>query len=122
MEFSILFYLYNRPDMIKRIDWQSQVGRQLRLRDLHAFFAVVQAGSMAKAAAQLGVSQPAVSKIIADLEHALGVQLFDRSPQGVAPTVFGNALLKRGTTAFDELKQSIRDIEFLANPETGRVS
>ena len=116
-----MFYRYNRPDMIKRIDWESQIGRQLRLRDLHAFFAVVRCRSMAKAAAQLGVSQPAVSKVIADLEHALGVRLFDRSPQGVEPTVFGAALLKRGTAAFDELKQGIRDIEFLADPTTGEV-
>jgi DNA-binding transcriptional LysR family regulator len=107
--------------MSRRIDWESQIGRQLRLRDLHAFFTVVRSGSMAKAAAQLGVSQPAVSKVIADLEHALGVRLLDRSPQGVAPTVFGNALLKRGTAAFDELKQGIRDIEFLADPESGEV-
>src|SRR5262249_61704244 len=75
-------------------------------------------GSMAKAAAQLGVSQPAVSEVIADLEHALGVRLLDRSSQGVEPTMYGRALLKRGTIAFDELKQSIRDIEFLADPSS----
>jgi len=107
--------------MSRRINWQSQIGRQFRLRDLHAFFTVVQCGSMAKAALQLGVSQPAVSKVIADLEHALGVRLLDRSPQGVEPTIFGNALLKRGTAAFDELKQGIRDIEFLADPASGEV-
>jgi len=108
--------------MPRRIDWEGQVGRQLRLRDLHAFFTVVQCRSMAKAALQLGVSQPAVSKVIADLEHALGVRLLDRSPQGVEPTTFGHALLKRGTAAFDELKQGIRDIEFLADPTAGEVN
>jgi DNA-binding transcriptional LysR family regulator len=107
--------------MSRRIDWERQIGRQLRLRDLHAFFAVVNCGSMAKAAVQLGVSQPAVSKVIADLEHALGVRLLDRSPHGVEPTVFGQALLKRGLAAFDELKQGIRDIEFLADPASGEV-
>jgi DNA-binding transcriptional LysR family regulator len=107
--------------MSRRIDWEGQIGRQLRLRDLHAFFTVVQCRSMAKAALQLGVSQPAVSKVIADLEHALGVRLLDRSPQGIEPTVFGQALLKRGTAAFDELKQGIRDIEFLADPTAGEV-
>ena len=70
---------------------------------------------------EYGISQPAVSKVIADLEHALGVRLFDRSSQGVEPTVFGAALLKRGTAAFDELKQGIRDIEFLADPGAGEV-
>jgi DNA-binding transcriptional LysR family regulator len=105
----------------KRIDWESQIGRRLKLRDLHVFFTVVQRGSMAKAAAHLGVSQPAVSEVIADLEHALGVRLLDRSPQGVVPTVYGHALLKRGTVAFDELKQGIREIEFLADPTAGEL-
>lgn len=115
-------YRYNRAHMSRRIDWEGQIGRHLRLRDLHAFFTVVQCRSMAKAALQLGVSQPAVSKVIADLEHALGVRLLDRSPQGVEPTVFGNALLRRGTAAFDELKQGIRDIEYLADPTIGEVN
>jgi DNA-binding transcriptional LysR family regulator len=57
------------------------------------FFTVAQRGSMAKAAAQLGVSAPTVSEVIADLEHGLGVQLLDRSPQGVEPTMYGHALL-----------------------------
>src|SRR5512138_3397386 len=104
-----------------RIDWESQIGRRLRLRDLHVFGTVVQRGSMAKAAAQLGVSQPAVSEVIADLEHALGVRLLDRSTQGVEPTMYGNALLKRSIAVFDELKQSVRDIEFLADPTTGEI-
>ena len=43
-----------------KIEWESQIGRRLRLRDLHVFSMVVQCGSMAKAAAQLGVSQPTV--------------------------------------------------------------
>jgi DNA-binding transcriptional LysR family regulator len=107
--------------MSRRIDWESQIGRQLRLRDLHAFFTVVQQGSMAKAAAQLGVSQPAVSKVIAELEHALGVRLLDRNTKGVDPTIYGRALLKRGLAAFDELKQGIRDIEFLADPGSGEL-
>jgi DNA-binding transcriptional LysR family regulator len=76
---------------------------------------------MAKAANELGVTQPAVSEVIAGLENAFGVRLFDRSPQGVEPTIYGRALLKRGVAAFDELKQSLRDIEFLADPTKGEV-
>ena len=76
---------------------------------------------MAKAAAQLSVSQPTVSEVIADLEHALGVRLLDRIPAGVEPTMYGNALLKRRIAVFDELKQSIKDIEYLADPTTGEI-
>jgi DNA-binding transcriptional LysR family regulator len=107
--------------MVRKIDWESQIGRRLRLRDLHVFCTVVQRGSMAQAAAHLGVSQPAVSEIIADLEHTLAVRLFDRSRQGATPTIYGRALLKRATVVFDELKQSIRDLEFLADPTVGEV-
>src|SRR5262249_2588648 len=103
--------------MSRRIDWERQIGRQLRLRDLHAYFTVVRSGSMAKAAAELGVSQPAVSKVIADLENALGVRLLHRS----TTAVYGHGLLKRGSAAFDQLRQGIRDIEFLADPASGEV-
>jgi DNA-binding transcriptional LysR family regulator len=100
---------------------ESRISRRLRFRDLQVFFSVVQCGSMAKAANELGVTQPAVSEVVAGLEQAFGVRLFDRSPQGVEPTVFGRALLKRGVAALDELKQGIRDIEFLADPTKGEV-
>lgn len=100
---------------------EDRISRRLRFRDLQVFFSVVQCGSMAKAANELGVTQPAVSEVVAGLEHAFGVRLFDRTPQGVEPTIYGRALLKRGLAAFDELKQGIRDIEFLADPTKGEV-
>src|SRR5262249_12930446 len=104
-----------------RIDWERQLGRRLKLRDLHVFLTVAQRGSMAKAAAELGVSQPVVSEVIAGLEHAIGVRLFERSTQGVAPTLYGDALLKGGASALDELPQTISPIEFLANPAVGEL-
>ena len=107
--------------MANTVDWESLIGRRLRLRDLHVFFAVVQSGSMAKAATHLRVTQPAVSKAISELEGVLGVRLFDRSTQGVTPTVYGEALMKCGSTVFDELRQGIRAIEFLADPTSGDV-
>jgi len=100
---------------------ETRISRRLRFHDLQVFFAVVQCGSMAKAAAELGVTQPAVSEVIAGLEDAFGIRLFDRSPQGAEPTIYGRALLKRGIAAFDELKQGIRDIEFLSDPSKGEV-
>jgi DNA-binding transcriptional LysR family regulator len=102
-------------------DWESRIGRRLKLRDLHVLFAVVQWGSMAKAATHLAMSQPAVSKVIADLEDVLRVRLLDRSSRGIEPTRYAHALLKRGHLAFDELKQGIREIEFLADPTVGEV-
>jgi DNA-binding transcriptional LysR family regulator len=107
--------------MARGIDWDRQIGRRLKLRDLHVFLTVAQRGSMAKAAAELGVSQPVVSAVIADLEHAVGVRLFERSARGVEPTQYGDALLRGSAIAFDELKQTIHQIEFLADPAAGEL-
>lgn len=76
---------------------------------------------MTKAASKLAISVPVVSKAIADLEHTVGVPLLDRSPQGVEPTAYGRVLLHRGLAAFNELRQGVEDIEFLADPATGEV-
>jgi DNA-binding transcriptional LysR family regulator len=107
--------------MAGTVDWERRIGRRLRLRDLHLFFEVIRSGSMVRAAKQLRVTQPAVSKAVVDLEAVLGVRLLDRSPRGVAPTIYGQALLKCGSAVFDELRQGIRTIEFLADPTIGEV-
>jgi len=107
--------------MTRKISWEKHIGRNLKLRDLHVFFTVAQCGSMGRAALELGVAQPTVSEAIADLEHTFGVRLFDRSSQGVEPTNYGAALLKRSIAVFDELKQSSSDIDYLADPTTGTL-
>ena len=103
------------------MQWEDRIGRRLKLRDLHILLAVVQCGNMSKAARQLSVSNPVVTKAVADLEHTLGVRLLDRTPRGVDLTVYGRALLDRGLVAFDELRQAVKHIEFLANPTAGEV-
>jgi len=107
--------------MAKIIDWDEHIGRRLRLRDLRVFFAVMESGSLAKAGLQLGVSQPAVSQVIADLEHGLKVRLFDRHTRGAEPTIYAKALLARARAAFDELRQGVKDIEFLTDPGAGEI-
>jgi DNA-binding transcriptional LysR family regulator len=98
-----------------------RIGRRIKLQDVHVLMAVVQAGSMGKAARHLNTSQPNISKSIADLERALGVRLLDRHRQGIEPTEFGRALLDGGTAVFDELRQTVKNIEFLADPAAGEV-
>jgi DNA-binding transcriptional LysR family regulator len=105
----------------EKLDCEHQIGRRIRLRDLHIFLTVSQRGSMAQAAAQLGLSQPAVSGVIAELERTLGVPLFERSTRGVTPTLYARTMLDRSAAAFDELKQGIRTIENLADPTAGEL-
>src|SRR5262245_57450780 len=97
-----------------------RIERRKRLHHLRRLLAVVQAGSMGKAAKQLATSQPAISRSISDLESTIGVRLLDRTPQGIEPTPYGRALLKRSISVFDELAQGIKDIRFLADPSVGQ--
>jgi DNA-binding transcriptional LysR family regulator len=104
------------------MEWDEQrLSRQLKLRDLHVLLTVARCGSMGKAAVALSVSQPAISKVISDMERGLGVRLLDRNPRGVEPTIFARVLLDRSLLAFDELKQAVEQIGFLANPTTGEL-
>jgi len=97
------------------------ISRKLKLRQLRILVEVGLRGSMVKAGEELGISQPVVSKAIADLEHALGVRLLDRLPQGVEPTLYGRALIKRSVAVFDDLRSSVNEIESLSDPLAGEL-
>jgi len=103
------------------MQWDQRVGRRLKLHDLHVFMMVAELGSMGKAAKRLAISQPSISKAVADLEHVVGVRLLDRTPKGVETTAYGRALLRRGLGAFDELRQGVRDLAALADPTIGEI-
>src|SRR5258708_31301919 len=95
--------------------------RRLKLRQLNVLLSVMQWGSMARAADHLSVSQPVVSKTIAELESLLRVPLFDRTSQGVEPTIYGSALARRSIALFNDLRTSVGELEALADPSTGEL-
>src|SRR3984893_10946530 len=103
------------------MQWSDRVGRRLKLRDLHILLAVAKYGSMGKAAADLAISQPSVSKAIAEVEHAIGLRLLDRGPHGIEPTIYGRALLECGVAVFDELRRGVKQLEFLTDPAAGEL-
>jgi DNA-binding transcriptional LysR family regulator len=103
------------------MDQSDPILRRLKLSDLRMLEAVAQRGSMARAASFLNISQPAVSKAIAALEHTLNVRLLDRTPTGAEPTIYGRALLSGGNAVFDELRQSVKQIRHMADPSAGEV-
>src|SRR6187549_3327253 len=90
--------------------------RRLKLRQLEILLAVADTGSMAKAATRLAITQPAISRALADAEQTLGVPLFDRSTHGVEPTQYGRALLQRVVGLFPEVQPGVKEIEILSDP------
>src|SRR5215468_6245102 len=99
----------------------ARVGGRVKLRDLRVLVAVANAGSISRAAEHLAISHPVVSRTISDLEHTLGVRLFDRSSHGVEPTMYGRAFLDCGIAVFDDLRRGMERIEFLSDPTSGEV-
>jgi DNA-binding transcriptional LysR family regulator len=98
-----------------------RIDRRLNPRDLHIFKVVAEHGNISKAADSLAISRPVISRTIAGLEHTLGVPLFDRSPQGVEPTLYGRALCRLATTVFNDLREGMQEIRFLADPTAGEL-
>ena len=103
------------------MDWSSRIGRRVKLRDLHILLTVANCASMTKAARELAVSNPVISKAITELEHVTGARLLERGSHGVELTVYGRALVHHGLTVFDELRQAVRHIEFLSDPTVGEL-
>jgi DNA-binding transcriptional LysR family regulator len=103
------------------MELHTRVIQRLKLRDLRLLLSVAHCGSMAKAAAELNLTQSGVSRAIADMEHTLGVRLFDRAAQGVELTIYGHALRKWGNAVFDDLRQGVKEIERIADPTAGEL-
>jgi len=91
-------------------------------RSLRYFAEIVACGSMSRAAAALGVSQPALSKCIRELEGHLRVKLLDRSASGVTPTISGRTLYVRATSVTAEISRAEAEIKALAAADAGLVS
>jgi DNA-binding transcriptional LysR family regulator len=82
---------------------------------------VARSGSILKAASEVGLTQPALSKCVADLEETLAVRLFDRTNRGVIATPHGEILLRRAMTIFEELRGAVNELDALDDSTRGEV-
>ena len=78
--------------------------------------------SILHAAQAANMTQPAASKLLGELEHALGVKLFERLPRGVAPTAYGEVLIRRAGLALAEMDAAHQEIMELRSGLSGRVA
>lgn len=94
----------------------------LNLHHLELFHAVVADGNVCRAARRLGVSQPAVSRQIHELEESLGLELLERLPRGVRATEAGEALAAHAKAIFAMREHAARDMEERRDGLAGRLS
>lgn len=103
------------------LEREKRIWRRLRLRDLETLQAIAEAGSMAKAAERLSLSQPAVSKAVQALEETLGVPILDRTHRGVEVTPYGRVLIKYARDMFDDLGKGLAELSFMQDPSRGHL-
>jgi len=94
---------------------------RLKLRQLRLLVAVGTHGNIQNAAGTLGISQPAATKMIQELELDFEVKLFDRTNRGVVPTVFGETLIRHGKLIFAQISNAAQELDDLSEGNAGRV-
>ncbi len=94
---------------------------RLKLRQLRLLVAVGVHGNIQNAARELGISQPAATKMIQDLELDFEVKLFDRTNRGAVPTVFGETLIRHGRLIFAQVSNAAQELDDLNEGNSGRV-
>lgn len=91
------------------------------LSQYRIFYAVAKTGNISRAAKELFVSQPAISKSISKLEESLGVPLFTRNSRGVSLTAEGQVLFQHVVTAFDTLNRGEKELKRIRNFNIGQL-
>ncbi|NUU04105.1 LysR family transcriptional regulator [Herbaspirillum robiniae] len=95
--------------------------RRLKLKPLLIFERVLGSCSIARAARELNLTQPAVTKAIQELEADLDVPLFERTNRGVSPTCYGQLLGNRVKTVIAELRYLTDEINAFRTGDSGHV-
>ena len=94
----------------------------MKLNHMRDVVAVAERGSLRSAARYLGVPQPNITRSIRELEHELGVTLFERRSTGMTPTKMGQAFLRRATAIQLEMERTREEMEQLKGVGVGTVS
>ena len=93
----------------------------IKLTALQALVVAIEEGSLRAAARRLGISQPAVTKAVRDLERTVGAAVLQRSTAGVFPTAQGKVLLEHGRRALRELDEACAQIDQLGGSMIGEL-
>jgi DNA-binding transcriptional LysR family regulator len=102
--------------------WNRILAMDVDLRQLRALLAVAEHGSFNRAAVAIDISQPAVSKSIAALEHALRTELFQRGPRGAVITKAGEILARAAAGTVNIMQDAEREITSLAHGDGGQLT
>lgn len=95
---------------------------KLKLRQLELLVQLADHPSVAAAASAMSITQPAASKLLQEIEHTLGVALFDRLPRGMRATPYGEIMMRQARTALAALERGREEIAALMDGASGSVA
>lgn len=104
------------------MDPTSLTDGRMKVRHLVLSIAIAEHGSIVRAAQHLHVTQPVITRGLKELEQLLGVELFDRGPKGVTPTVYAVAFLEHARAVLAHLRQASQHVSELSNATAGTVT
>jgi len=104
------------------IPYAPALARRLKLRQLLLLRALAESGNLRRSAAALSLTQPAATRMLQELEETLGLRLFDRSPRGMAPTPYGEAMIRHAGAVLADLDSAREELAALAEGSHGRVA
>ena len=94
----------------------------MKLNQLRNMVAIAERGSLRAAARDLGLAQPALSRSVQELEHELGVQLFERRARGMVLTPMGLAFVRRASNVMTEVRRAREEIDQLGGGTGGNIA
>jgi DNA-binding transcriptional LysR family regulator len=95
------------------------ITRRLQLRDFRLILAIYEAGQLALAAEQLSMTQPAASRLLAEIERSLGSSVFRRHPKGMTATAVGEIVARNARNLLNGVDQTVRDVEAVVSGRGG---
>ena len=93
----------------------------LQLRHFRLIHAIADLGQLSLAAAGLRITQPAASRLLAEIERTVGEAIFERHPKGMTPTPIGEALVRHAANLLHELDETTKEVEAFRSGKTGAV-
>lgn len=103
------------------VDQPRLLDGRLKVRHLVLIEALTRQGSVIGAAAELHITQPVATRSLRDIETILGVELYERGPRGITPTIFGAAFTEHARAVLAQLNQASRHVVELAEADRGTV-
>ena len=94
---------------------------RLQLRHFRLIHAIAELGQLSHAADRLAITQPAASRVLAEIERLVGQRVFERHPKGMKPTAIGEVMARHAGVLLSGLEQAAGEMEAFRRGRSGTV-